>query len=207
MDRKPWRRMRAEKGYASLATRGSTITVIAIAGYAFLPAIVPAIVAARSGDAFTVIVSIVVLVICFVMLSRPRPWSAWRLPPPSTLRDAHFGGHVLDHPHRQYDRSTDKVRAKLEVRSYKVEPQSVDRFAFVREQQQFGSPRNDHFPCVFSNAQQSPDAVAAQQLDFCFCFGTTHFHLLPFRPGSRFFVTGLGHILEKAVFNPEAFLK
>ncbi|WP_439360976.1 hypothetical protein [Bradyrhizobium sp. DASA03007] len=56
----------------SMATGGSVIAGIAIAVCLFLTAIAPFIYAARSGDAFTIVVSIVALVVCFVMLASSR---------------------------------------------------------------------------------------------------------------------------------------
>ncbi|MDI3564206.1 hypothetical protein [Bradyrhizobium sp. Arg816] len=56
----------------SMTTGGSVIVGIAIAVCVFLTAIAPFIYAARSGDAFTIIVSIVALIVCFVMLASSR---------------------------------------------------------------------------------------------------------------------------------------
>ncbi len=56
----------------TLTAGGSTIVVVAIAACCFLAAIAPFIYAARSGDFFTVIVSIVALVACFAMLVSSR---------------------------------------------------------------------------------------------------------------------------------------
>ncbi len=55
-----------------MATGGSLIAGIAIVVCLGLTAVAPFIYAARSGDAFTVIVSIVALVVCFVMLVYSR---------------------------------------------------------------------------------------------------------------------------------------
>jgi hypothetical protein len=56
----------------SISTGGSAIAGLAIALCFFLTAIAPFIYAARSGDFFTVIVSIVALVVCFAMLLSSR---------------------------------------------------------------------------------------------------------------------------------------
>jgi hypothetical protein len=56
----------------SLAVGGSTIAAIAIGFCIFLAAIAPFIYAARSGDLFTVVISIVALVICFTLLASSR---------------------------------------------------------------------------------------------------------------------------------------
>lgn len=56
----------------SITTGGSTALVIAVAVCCFLTAIAPFIYAARSGDFFTVIVSIVSLVVCFALLTYSR---------------------------------------------------------------------------------------------------------------------------------------
>ncbi|KJC52192.1 hypothetical protein [Bradyrhizobium sp. LTSP857] len=56
----------------SIATGGSAIVAFAIAACFFLTAIAPFIYAARSGDFFTVIVSIVALVVCFALIAASR---------------------------------------------------------------------------------------------------------------------------------------
>lgn len=56
----------------SLSTGGSTIAGIAIAICFLLTALAPFIYAARSGDFFTVVVSIVALVVCFALLAYSR---------------------------------------------------------------------------------------------------------------------------------------
>ncbi|MGY3615939.1 hypothetical protein [Bradyrhizobium sp. USDA 10063] len=55
-----------------LASGGSAIVAVAILLCFFLTAIAPLIYAARSGDFFTVIVSLVALVVCFAMLVYSR---------------------------------------------------------------------------------------------------------------------------------------
>jgi hypothetical protein len=56
----------------SVSVGGSTIAVIAIGFCFLLTAIAPFIYAARSGDFFTVIVSVVALVVCFTLLMYSR---------------------------------------------------------------------------------------------------------------------------------------
>lgn len=56
----------------SMAASGSVVVVVAFGACALLTAIAPFIYAARSGDAFTVIVSIVALVVFFAMLLSSR---------------------------------------------------------------------------------------------------------------------------------------
>ena len=56
----------------SVSTGGSTIAGIAIAVCFLLTALAPFIYAARSGDFFTVVVSIVALVVCFALLAYSR---------------------------------------------------------------------------------------------------------------------------------------
>lgn len=56
----------------SMATGGSMIAAVVIVVCVFLTAISPFIYAARSGDAFTIIVSVVSLVVCFVVLVSSR---------------------------------------------------------------------------------------------------------------------------------------
>ncbi|WP_439359957.1 hypothetical protein [Bradyrhizobium sp. DASA03007] len=56
----------------SMAASGSAVVVIAFGVCALLTAIAPFIYAARSGDAFTIIVSIVALIVCFAMLVSSR---------------------------------------------------------------------------------------------------------------------------------------
>ena len=56
----------------SLSTGGSATAVIAVGLCCMLTAVAPFIYAARSGDLFTVIVSIVALVVCFVLLTFGR---------------------------------------------------------------------------------------------------------------------------------------
>jgi hypothetical protein len=56
----------------SLSAGGSTIAGIAIALCFLLTALAPFIYAARSGDFFTVVVSIVALVVCFALLAYSR---------------------------------------------------------------------------------------------------------------------------------------
>ncbi|MET3966703.1 hypothetical protein [Bradyrhizobium sp. S3.9.1] len=56
----------------SLASGGSTIGILAIGLCFLLTAIAPLIYAARSGDVFTVVVSIVSLVVCFAILASSR---------------------------------------------------------------------------------------------------------------------------------------
>jgi hypothetical protein len=53
-------------------TTGSAIALIMVAACVLLTAVAPFIYAARSGDFFTVVVSIVALVLCFVMLFYSR---------------------------------------------------------------------------------------------------------------------------------------
>jgi hypothetical protein len=62
----------AQKIAPSFAHGGSAIVVIAIAFCLFLTAVAPFIYAARSGDFFTVIVSLVALVVCFATLVSSR---------------------------------------------------------------------------------------------------------------------------------------
>jgi hypothetical protein len=56
----------------AFSASGSTIAVISIAACCLLTAIAPLIYAARSGDFFTVVVSIVALVVCFALLVYSR---------------------------------------------------------------------------------------------------------------------------------------
>lgn len=56
----------------SISTGGSAIVGLAIGLCFFLTAVAPFIYAARSGDFFTVIVSVVALVVCFAMLIYSR---------------------------------------------------------------------------------------------------------------------------------------
>ncbi|MBR0903346.1 hypothetical protein [Bradyrhizobium liaoningense] len=56
----------------SLAAGGSTIGILAIGLCFLLTAIAPLIYAARSGDGFTVVVSIVSLVVCFAIMASSR---------------------------------------------------------------------------------------------------------------------------------------
>jgi CBS domain containing-hemolysin-like protein len=56
----------------AVATSGSTLAVVAISLCFVLTAIAPFIYAARSGDGFTVVVSIVALVVCFTLLVYSR---------------------------------------------------------------------------------------------------------------------------------------
>jgi len=56
----------------SLQTGGSVVAALAIAVCFFLTAIAPLVYAVRSGDFFTVLVSIVALVVCFAMLVYSR---------------------------------------------------------------------------------------------------------------------------------------
>ncbi|MFK4530129.1 hypothetical protein ABIF90_008110 [Bradyrhizobium japonicum] len=56
----------------SLSAGGSIIVVVGIAICCVLTAIAPFIYAARSGDFFTIIVSIVSLVVCFALLTASR---------------------------------------------------------------------------------------------------------------------------------------
>lgn len=56
----------------SLTTGGSAILALAIGLCFLLTAVAPFVYAARSGDFFTVIVSIVALVVCFAMLVYSR---------------------------------------------------------------------------------------------------------------------------------------
>jgi len=56
----------------SIGTSASTVAVLAVALCFLLTAMAPLIYAARSGDLFTVIVSIVALVVCFIMLIGSR---------------------------------------------------------------------------------------------------------------------------------------
>ncbi|WP_441259613.1 hypothetical protein AB7008_23640 [Bradyrhizobium sp. 521_C7_N1_3] len=56
----------------SMTTGGSAIALIMVAMCVLLTAIAPFIYAARSGDFFTVIVSIVAIVLCFVMVVYSR---------------------------------------------------------------------------------------------------------------------------------------
>ena len=56
----------------SMTTGGSAIVLIIVAACVLLTAVAPFIYAARSGDFFTVVVSIVSLVLCFVMLFYSR---------------------------------------------------------------------------------------------------------------------------------------
>jgi hypothetical protein len=56
----------------AVSSSGSTVAVVAIAICFLLTAIAPLIYAARSGDFFTVVVSIVALVVCFTLLIYSR---------------------------------------------------------------------------------------------------------------------------------------
>ncbi|MCK1600822.1 hypothetical protein IVB02_05150 [Bradyrhizobium sp. 166] len=56
----------------SLTAGGSTVGILAIGLCFLLTAIAPFIYAARSGDVFTVVVSIVSLVVCFAILASSR---------------------------------------------------------------------------------------------------------------------------------------
>jgi hypothetical protein len=56
----------------SIGQGASSLAILALAFCFFLTAVAPFIYAARSGDFFTVIVSIVALVVCFVLLANSR---------------------------------------------------------------------------------------------------------------------------------------
>lgn len=56
----------------SIATGGGVAVVIALGVCAALTALAPLVFAARSGDGFTVIITLVMLVVCFFMLSGSR---------------------------------------------------------------------------------------------------------------------------------------
>lgn len=56
----------------AVSASGSTVAVLAIGFCFLLTAIAPFIYAARSGDAFTVVVSIVALIVCFTLLIYSR---------------------------------------------------------------------------------------------------------------------------------------
>jgi hypothetical protein len=56
----------------SLTTGGSVVVAVAVLACCFLTAVAPFIYAARSGDFFTVIVSIVALVVFFALLAYSR---------------------------------------------------------------------------------------------------------------------------------------
>jgi hypothetical protein len=56
----------------SVGSGASTVLVLGVALCFFLAAIAPLIYAARSGDLFTIIVSIVALIVCFILISGSR---------------------------------------------------------------------------------------------------------------------------------------
>ncbi len=101
----------------SIITGGSAIAGLAIVTCCVLTAIAPFIYAARSGDVFTIVVSIVALVVCFVLLASRRTVIGMLLAAIIYFTSLHLRRYVLDNPNLTYIESSMGVHCGRVIQS------------------------------------------------------------------------------------------